>query len=97
MMCSLAGTSITMPLTPVSTARFTSSTMQREKAKISAGSLSFTMSLTAWASYFETAGIPASIRCTPASASMVASLTFSFGVNSTPACCSPSRRHTSWN
>jgi hypothetical protein len=94
-MCSLEGTSITMPFTPVSTDRFTSSFMQRENAKISAGRFFFTMALMALASIGETAGMPASIRCTPASASMVARRTFSSGVNSTPACCSPSRRHTS--
>jgi len=97
MMCSLEGTSITMPFTPQSTARFTSSFMQRENAKISAGRFFFTIILMAWASMGDTAGIPASIRCTPASASMVARRTFSWGVNSTPACCSPSRRQTSWN
>ena len=47
MMCSLDGTSITMPDTPQSTARFTSSTMQREKAKICGPRFRFTISLIA--------------------------------------------------
>jgi len=49
----------------------------------------------AFASDGETAGSPASIRSTPASASATAIFTFSSARNSTPACCSPSRSVTS--
>ena len=69
MMCVLEGTSITMPDTPQSTARFTSSTMQRENAKICGPRLRLTISLIAAVSLGDTTGMPASMRCTPASAS----------------------------
>ena len=62
MMCVLEGTSITMPFTPQSTARFTSSTMQRENAKICGPRLRFTISLMAAASLGDTTGMPASMR-----------------------------------
>jgi len=62
MMCSLEGTSMTTPFTPQSTARFTSSTMQREKAKICGPKLRLTISLIADVSLGDTTGIPASMR-----------------------------------
>ena len=58
MMCSLEGTSMTIALTPVSRARLTSSTMQRENAKMRAGSPAAAIRLTAAASDGETAGRP---------------------------------------
>ena len=51
---------------------------------------------TAFSSSGETAGRPASIRWIPASASPSAMRSFCSAVNSTPACCSPSRSVTSW-
>ena len=96
MMCSLEGISITIPSTPVSSARLTSSTMQRLKEKMRAGRSAAAIRRTASASAGDTAGMPASMRCTPASASRSAMRTFSSGWNSIPACCSPSRRVTSW-
>ena len=97
MMCSLEGTSITICSTPQSSARLTSSTMQRENANTRDGSPAAAIRRTASASCGETAGRPASIRCTPASASFSAIATFSSALSSTPACCSPSRSVTSWN
>src|SRR5579884_866904 len=96
MMCSLEGISMTMASTPASSARFTSSTMQREKAKMRAGRPARAIRRTASASAGDTAGRPASMRWTPASARASAMRSLSSGVNSTPACCSPSRRVTSW-
>ena len=44
----------------------------------------------------ETAGMPASMRCTPIAASFLAMATFSSRRKTTPVCCSPSRSVTSW-
>ena len=87
---------MTMPFTPQSTAFFTSSTMQRVKQKISGPRFRLTISLIAASSGGETAGMPASIRCTPTSANFSAIRTLSSLVKITPACCSPSRSVTSW-
>jgi hypothetical protein len=86
---------MTTPLAPQSAARFTSSTVQREKQKISGPSLRLTISLIAASSMGDTAGMPASMRCTPASASFSAILILSSLEKMIPACCSPSRRVTS--
>ena len=61
-MWALTGISMTTPLTPQSAARFTSSTMQRLKQKISGPRFRFTISRIAASSMGETAGIPVSIR-----------------------------------
>ncbi len=86
---------MTTPFTPQSTARLTSSTMQRENAKICGPRLRFTISLMAAASLGETTGMPASMRWTPASASPSAMRILSSLVKMTPVCCSPSRSVTS--
>ena len=80
-----------IPLTPASRAFSTSETMQREKAKTREGSPAEAMRLTASASAGDTAGMPASIRSTPAAASSSAMRIFWSAENSMPACCSPSR------
>ncbi len=54
------------------------------------------MRLIASVSAGDTAGRPASIRWMPASDSASAIRSLSSAVNSTPACCSPSRSVTSW-
>jgi len=51
-----------------------------------------TISEIASLSSLDTAGIPASISGTPISSSFLAMLTLSSFVNTTPACCSPSRK-----
>jgi hypothetical protein len=97
MMCVELGTSITMPFTPVSTDRFTSSTMQRAKLNTSVADPSRrrTISRIAASSDVDTTGMPASRRCTPASASCSAMRILSSFEKTTPACCSPSRSVTS--
>ncbi len=95
-MCLLDGISITTPLTPVSTARLTSSFMQRANENICGPRLRLTISLMASLSDGETIGMPASMRCTPASASASAMRIFSSLLRMTPVCCSPSRSVTSW-
>src|SRR3954471_14133081 len=97
MMCPEEGISTTTPLTPALRATSMSSGMQRANAKISASRSASTIASTAAWSWGETIGIPASIRSTPASASRLAMASLSSGANATPACCSPSRRVTSWN
>ena len=87
---------MTTPLTPVSTARCTSSFMQRAKEKICGPRLRLTISLMAALSDGDTIGMPASMRCTPASASASAMRIFSSLLRITPVCCSPSRKVTSW-
>ena len=95
-MCLLDGISITTPLTPVSIARCTSSFMQRQNEKICGPRLRRTISLIASLSDGDTIGMPASIRCTPASASASAMRIFSSLLRMMPVCCSPSRSDTSW-
>ncbi|SCJ39130.1 Uncharacterised protein [uncultured Blautia sp.] len=74
---SLQGISMTTPLTPQSAARFTSSTMQRAKAKISLLiSLRLARSTMTCRSWADTAGIPASIRWMPISESFSARAIF---------------------
>ena len=94
-MWSLAGISMTMPLQPQSLMTFTSDGMQRAKPKISAFSPSAAMSEIAALSGAETAGMPASMRCTPSASSFLAIATFSSRRKTTAVCCSPSRRVTS--
>ena len=96
MMCSLDGISTMAPDTPQSAARRMSSRMQRQNAKISGPRLRFTISRIAPSSCFETAGMPASMRWTPASASASAMATFSSFFSAMPVSCSPSRKVMSW-
>ncbi len=88
---------MTTPSTPQSAARSTSLLVHRAKAKTFGPSFRFTISCTAFSSEGEMAGIPASMRWTPTSASFSAIASLSSQVKTTPACCSPSRRVTPWS
>ena len=65
--------------------------MARAKVKIFDLRPSFEISLMAWKSCSDTAGMPASIRSTPISASFSAIATLSATLKTTPGVCSPSR------
>ncbi len=84
------------PCAPHSSAMSMSCFSARAKVKIRDFSPSLEISLIASASCGDTAGIPASIRSTPTSSSLVAMRILSSIEKTTPGVCSPSRKVASW-
>lgn len=84
------GTSIITPSTPHSFVIIRSSSFALTKLKILEFKPALFISVMASLSSADTAGIPASIRSTPTSASLLAISTFSCFLITTPGVCSPS-------